>query len=303
MKKLILFSMIVFGWINSSFSQPEPYLVLGYGFEFNSWSKAYSHWNSANSSISAQPTFTTIDGITQYDYTGVNFQKDKFNSTNWVFKMGYLGDGFYFESDMSYIFQELGAVFYEYVANKDLRPKLHYGIGSLRKIEQNTGIDSASGYGYAANLWNMEFGFGGGNFKVGPYTGFSALDVDYFRNVSSPYATNSATYKLNDPGLVFGSLGLGFHYSFENQALLSLRFNRIRTRSTKGVFSNKDYEPWRGLEIYPSLKLFAGDDAGFYLEIFGKYYMFSDYESPEYKLPEFNFNMFGISLGFYVPYY
>ncbi|CAG5078194.1 hypothetical protein [Parvicella tangerina] len=301
--KNLLYTILLACSAFTAYAQPESYVVIGYGAEFNSFSKAYKNWNSAFNSQNAQPvTIMNSDGTTQTDYTPVEFDKDKFNTTNWVFKMGVLTEGFYFESDMSMLMQELFAVGYEWVADKDLKPTLHYGTAKLRKIDENTGIDSAYGLGSAGNLWNLDFGFGG-NFMVGPYTGFSALSTHAFDNVGSIYATNQETYRLFDDGMVFGSLGIGFHMNIENQALVSLRVNRIRTRSKKGFFSNDEYEPWRGIEIYPSLKVWGGDEAGIYLEVFGKYYIFPEYENPEVIMPGFNFSTVGVSLGFYIPYY
>lgn len=301
MKNLLFLILILFGTF-ISYAQPESYVVIGYGAEFNGFNKAYKHWNSAFYSIHDQPvTILNGDGTSQIDYTGISFDRDRFNTTNWVFKMGMITDEIYFESDMSMLAQELFAVGYEWVANKNLKPTLHYGTGKLRKIDDNTGIDSAYGLGSAGTLWNLDLGFGG-SFKVGPYTGFSGLATHSFKNVAQTSASTQETYQLFEQGMVFGSLGIGFHYSFENQALLSLRVNRIRTRSKKGYFSNSDYDPWRGIEIYPSLKIWGGDDAGIFVEVFGKYYIFSEYENPEVILPGFNFSTVGVSLGFYIPY-
>ncbi len=302
MKNVTLLALFL-GIFFNGLAQPESYVVIGYGAEFNSFSKAYKNWNSAFMSQQAQPvTNTSSDGTVQIDYSNVPFSQDKFNTTNWVFKMGLLTEGVYFESDMSMLAQELFAVGYEWVADKNLRPTLHYGTAKLRKIDENTGIDSAYGLGSAGNLWNLDFGFGG-NFMIGPYTGFSALSTHSFDNIAVATASNQETYRLFDNGMVFGSLGIGLHYNFENQALLSLRVNRIRTRSKKGYFGNEDYDPWRGVEIYPSLKVWGGDEAGVYLEVFGKYYIFPKYENPEVILPDFTFSTIGVSLGFYIPYY
>ena len=110
-----------------------------------------------------------------------------------------------------------------------------------------------------------------------------------------------------------GHLGLGLHKVLgdeDQMSVISFRVNRLRFRTYGNYLPDKAKR--RGLEIHPSARLFFGDRYGLYLEAFYKFQLFKPFNTDvtwNYNfsgetgtLPGSNSHVFGINLGFFMPY-
>lgn len=277
----------------------KAFVALGYTMSNSSISKAYyPHY-----SYHPVPA----------DLTTVDFSKDNFLVGNWHFKMGWLSEDLYFDSDLSFLGQTFVTSVYEWGANKNIKPQHQVGVGKLRKLKKNFETVAVSEitsdfFGIDANLWSMEIAFGK-RFLVGGYFGTSALGLDSDIAFGNTGGTQSVGFTPHN--YIYGNLGLGLHYVFDdNIAIFSLRGERLR------VWKNShdlDYKR-TGFEIYPSLRAFIGGGAGIYLDLYYKYRYFgkktvTDHWSDdadgtsEGTLVGFSSATFGITLGIYVPYF
>ncbi|TNE54749.1 MAG: hypothetical protein EP338_06320 [Bacteroidetes bacterium] len=279
-------------------AQEKYYGMIGYGAGIKTFSQAYGTYSGSNPPV---------------DITSLDLKNDRMAYSNWKIKAGLLGDGYLFDVDLTGAFTSVALAVYEYVKDEPVKRESFPEVGKLKKVAENTRND-AYGYGYDFNVFSMEFGAGAEGWLVSAYAGYSKIGTGTFKNTTGTNSNSQLFVTMRENGI--GHLGLGLHKIIgddEKMAQLSLRVNRMIVRSGWEYYTKEERR--RGLEIYPSARIFLGESYGLYAELYYKFQRFKDFKTPadwapanasqefdEGLLPGSTSHVVGLTLGFFMPY-
>ena len=292
MKNLLILILVILS-VQSSAQVGDigTHFIVGYGAGTNSFSNAYV----TNVSIGSMPL----------DLTSLEFQKDRFNHSSFILKASRWDDGFFIDSDVSYLSSIIGEGLRSVIKGNGFKKTNTSSTGQLKKIDENT-RDDAEGLGKQADIIRVEFGVGDGGYYLGGVWGFGSWGIEDLSGTGSPSLANSDVY-VNATASTTHTIGLSFTKDFEHKIGIGMLSTQINTVAMR--YKGNDELKRRGIESKTILKLYTSQNPGLYVDAFYRFQRFKKFERPgnwsnNYNgengtVPKIITHAIGVNVGFY----
>jgi hypothetical protein len=294
MKKLTIIIFVLCSFTSFGQGDIDRHFIIGYGIGTNSFTNAYSNYHQS--------------GALPLDLTTVDFNKDRFNHSSFLFKSAIWKEMGYLESDISFLTSAIGEVLRSAISqNKEKQQNLP-SSGKLKNVNDNLN-GNALAVGRQADMIRFEGGFNisENDFYIGAVWGIGSWGIVQQENINSP---TRGIVTINTAQATTQTLGVWLAKGLENSLGPALVSTQINTVAMK--YKDQEDVKRRGFESKTMLKIYSESTPGLYVEAYYKFQRFKPFESPAYwnntsngengTMPSVVTNAAGLNVGFYFNY-